>query len=82
MAAEAVVEKVGNRPVVRSVRLFAPKPFPVMSVAKVNVFDLQNYYSEAEGGVPVLVSQAGETDISAPFGQGVRQTSQTKFRPL
>ncbi len=82
MAAEAVVETVGNRPVVRSVRLFAPKPFPVMSVAKVNAFDLQNYYAEAEGGTHVLVSQSGATDISAPFGQGVRQTSQTKFRPL
>jgi hypothetical protein len=82
MAAEAVVEKIGNRPVVRSVRLFAPRPFPVMSVAKVNAFDLQNYYSEAEGGTHVLVAQEGATDISAPFGQGVRQTSETKFRPL
>lgn len=82
MAAEAVVEKVGNRPVVRSVRLFAPKPFPVMSVAKVNAFDLHNYYAEAEGGTHMLVSQSGATDISAPFGQGVRQTSQTQFRPL
>lgn len=82
MAAEAVVEKVGNRAVVRSVRLFAPKPFPVMAVAKVNAFDLQNFYGDGEGGTPVLISQAGETDISAPFGQGVRQTSQTKFRPL
>jgi hypothetical protein len=82
MAAEAVVEKIGNRPVVRSVRLFAPKPFPVMSVAKVNAFDLQNYYAEAEGGTQVLVAQQGATDISAPFGQGVSQTSETKFRPL
>lgn len=82
MAAEAVVEKVGNRPVVRSVRLFAPKPFPVMTVAKVNAFDLQNYYSDVDGGTPVLVAQTGATDISAPFGQGVRQKSQTKFRPL
>jgi hypothetical protein len=82
MAAEAVVEKVGNRPVVRSVRLFAPKPFPVMAVAKVNAFDLQNYYSEGQGGTPVLISQTAATDISAPFGQGVRQKSQTKFRPL
>lgn len=82
MAAEALVEKVGNRPIIRSVRLFAPKPFPVMAVAKVNSFDLQNYYAEGDGGTPVLVSQAGTTDISAPFGQGVRQTSETKFRPL
>lgn len=82
MAAEAVVEKVGNRPVVRSVRLFAPKPFPVMSVAKVNAFDLQNYYAEAGNGPPILVSQTGATDISAPFGQGVRQKSRTQFRPL
>lgn len=82
MAAEAVVEKAGGRPFVRSVRLFAPRPFPVMSVAKVNSFDLQNYYGEGAGGTPVLVAQTGATDISAPFGQGVRQTSQTKFRPL
>lgn len=82
MAAEAVVEKAGTRPVVRSVRLFAPRPFPVMAVAKVNAFDLQNYYSEGEGGTPVLMSQTGATDISAPFGQGVRQTSETRYRPL
>jgi hypothetical protein len=53
-----------------------------MAVAKVNAFDLQNYYSEGEGGTPVLIAQTGATDISAPFGQGVRQTSETKFRPL
>jgi hypothetical protein len=82
MAAEAIVEKSGNKPIVRSVRLFAPRPFPVMAVAKVNAFDLQNYYSEGEGGTPVLIAQTGATDISAPFGQGVRQTSETKFRPL
>lgn len=82
MAAEAVVEKVGNRPVVRSVRLFAPRPFPVMAVAKVNAFDMQNYYGDGEGGTPVLVAQTAATDISAPFGQGVRQKSQTRFRPL
>lgn len=82
MAAEAVIEKAGGRHIVRSVRLFAPKPFPVMAVAKVKAFDLQNYYAEGEGGTPTLVAQAGETDISAPFGQGVRQTSTTRFRPL
>lgn len=82
MAAEAVVEKVGSRPVMRSVRLFAPKPFPVMAVAKVKAFDLQNYYADGAEGVPVLVSQSGLSDISAPFGQGGRQTSQTQFRPL
>jgi hypothetical protein len=82
MAAEAVVEKAGGKPVIRSVRLFAPKPFPVMAVAKVNSFDLMNLYAEGAGGTPVLVAQSGTTDISAPFGQGVRQTSETRFRPL
>ena len=82
MAAEAVVEKVGGKPIFRSVRLYAPKPFPVMAVAKVKAFDLQNYYADGAEGVPVLVSQSGLTDISAPFGQGGRQTSQTRFRPL
>jgi hypothetical protein len=82
MAAEAVVDKVGGRPMFRSVRLFAPKPFPVMAVAKVKAFDLQNFYDEGAGGVPVLVAQSGASDISAPFGQGGRQTSQIRFRPL
>jgi hypothetical protein len=82
MAAEAVVEKVGGRPMFRSVRLFAPKPFPVMAVAKVNAFDLQSFYEPGANGMPMLVSQSGTTDISAPFGQGGRQTSQIRFRPL
>lgn len=82
MAAEAVVEKVGGKPMFKSVRLYAPKPFPVMAVAKVKAFDLQNNYADGEGGVPVLISQSGFSDISAPFGQGGRQTSQIRFRPL
>lgn len=82
MSAEAVVEKVGGRPVVKSVRLFAAKPFPVMTVAKVKAFDLQNFYEADAAGVPVLVAQSGLSDISAPFGQGRRQTSQVRYRPL
>lgn len=82
MAAEALVEKLAGRPVFRSVRLFAPKPFKVMSVAKVNRFDQINLYDQGPGGEPVLISQASETDISAPFGQGVQQVSSVSFRPL
>jgi hypothetical protein len=82
MAAEAVVERVHGRPVLASVRLFAPRPFPVMAVAKVNSFDLMNNYAEGTGGTPMLVSQTSSTDISAPFGQGGRQQSQVSFRPL
>lgn len=82
MAAEAVVEKVAGRPVFKSVRLFAPKPFKVMSVARVNRFDQVNHYELLNGAVPVLTSQASETDISAPFGQGVQQASQVRYRPL
>lgn len=82
MAAEAVVEKVAGRPVFKSVRLFAPKPFKVMSIARVNRFDQLNNYELMNGAVPVLISQASETDISAPFGQGVQQASQVRYRPL
>lgn len=82
MAAEAVVEKAGGKPAIRSVRLFAPKPFPVVAFAKVNSFDLMNHYAEGTGGTPVLVARSAATDIGAPFGQGVRQTSETRFRPL
>jgi hypothetical protein len=82
MAAEAVVERVRGRPVLTSVRLFAPKPFPVMAVARVNSFDLMNHYEEGSSGTPMLVSQTSTTDIAAPFGQGGRQQSQVSFRPL
>lgn len=82
MAAEALIEKVAGRMTFRSVRLFAPKPFKVMSVAKVNRFDQINLYDQGTGGEPVLISQASETDISAPFGQGVQQKSRVIFRPL
>jgi hypothetical protein len=82
MAAEAIVERIRGRPVLTSVRLFAPKPFPVMAVAKVNSFDLMNHYAEGSGGTPMLVSQTSSTDIAAPFGQGGRQQSQVNFRPL
>jgi hypothetical protein len=82
MAAEALVETVAGKPVFRSVRLFAPRPFQVMSVAKVNRFDQVNVYDHDGSGQPVLISQASETDISAPFGQGVQQKSRVSFRPL
>jgi hypothetical protein len=82
MAAEAVVEQVRGKPVLTSVRLFAPRPFPVMAVAKVNSFDLMNHYAEGSSGTPMLVSQTSSTDIAAPFGQGGRQQSQVNFRPL
>jgi hypothetical protein len=82
MAAEAVVERVRGKPVLTSVRLFAPRPFPVMAVAKVNSFDLMNHYEEGSSGTPMLVSQTSNTDIAAPFGQGGRQQSQVRFRPL
>lgn len=82
MAAEALVEKLAGRLVIRSVRLFAPKPFKVMSVAKVNRFDQLNIYDQGRDGELVLISQASETDISAPFGKGVQQSSRVSYKQL
>ncbi len=82
MAAEAVVEKVRGRPMFSRVRIYAPRPFPVMAVAKVKAFDLMNLYDADAGGLPMLVGQTSLTDISAPFGQGQKQRSEISFRPL
>jgi hypothetical protein len=82
MAAEAVVEKVGGRAMFSRVRIYAPRPFPIMAVAKMKAFDLINLYQPGAGGTPFLMSQTSLTDVSAPFGRGGRQTSQISFRPI
>lgn len=82
MAAEAVVEKVAGRPMFSRVRIYAPKPFAILSVARLKSFDLLNIYRPGSGGTPFLAAQTSLTDVSAPFGQGVRQSSQISFRPI
>ncbi len=82
MAAEAVVEKVGGRPMFSRVRIYAPRPFSILSVAKMKAFDLMNIYQADGSGPPVLVAQTSLTDVSAPFGQGGRSKSEISFRPL
>lgn len=82
MAAEAVVEKVGGRPMFSRVRIYAPKPFSILSVAKMKAFDLMNIYQANGAGPPILVAQTSLTDVSAPFGQGGRSKSEISFRPI
>jgi len=82
MAAEAVVETVAGRPMFSRVRIYAPRPFSILSVAKMNAFDLINVYQPNGSGPPILVSQTSLTDVSAPFGQGGRSTSEISFRPI
>jgi len=82
LAAEATVEKVGGRPMFTKVRIFAPRPFSFMAVARMKEFDLTSVYQPGNGGTHMLVAQISRTDISAPFGKGGKQVSQISFRPI
>lgn len=82
LSAEALVEDVGGRPMVSQMRVYATQPFSIMSVAKMNVFNLVTQYRLKGGSAPFLAIQTSETDLSAPFGRGIKQKTQANFRPL
>lgn len=67
LSAEGRVEYVGGKPTITSVRIFTPKPFSVMLVARIREIRMEMRYARADDGSLRLVSQKGTTDASIPF---------------
>ncbi len=82
LAAEAAIDPNGGRPVVRSLRIFAPAPFPVLGVARVLRFEAENRYAEAPDGTPYLAAQTSRAEVRAPVVGLVATTTRQTFRPL
>ena len=82
LSAEAVLEEAGAKPALSEVRVFAAKPFRVKVVASINKFNVVSVYRAGANGLPFLVAQASETDVSAPLGMGGKRRSTASFKPL
>ena len=82
LSLEATVEEAGGKPLMSEVRIFAAQPFRVKVVASINRFNVVSHYKPGANGMPFLVSQTADTDVSAPMGLGGKRRSVTTFKPL
>lgn len=82
LAAEARIETVNGQPMVRSIRIFAPEPFGMMGVARMNRFDSRNDYAPGPGGTPTLTAQSSDVEVRAPIVGTVTNTTRMTYRPL
>jgi hypothetical protein len=82
LAAEARIETVNGQPVVRSIRIFAPEPFGMMGVARMNRFDSRNDYEVRANGNPFLAAQSSDVEVRAPIVGTVTNATRMTYRPL
>lgn len=82
LSLEATVEDSGGKPTLSEVRIFAARPFRVKVVASINRFNVVSHYKPLANGMPFLVAQTAETDVSAPMGLGGKRKSSASFKPL
>lgn len=82
VAADARIELVAGQPTVTSLRVFAPAPFSLMGVARMNRFEAQSRYERGPDGRPLLVEQASEAEVRVPVVGTFRQTTRQTYRPL
>ena len=64
------------------VRVFAAAPFKVKIVASINKFNVTSLYRPGANGLPFLVAQTSDTDVTAPMGLGGKRRSVASFKPL
>ncbi len=81
LAADLTVDSSGARPFVSQTRLFAPEPFRMMLVAKIEKFEVINRYKPGADGRPRIVEQDFVLVGSGPGMSGTQITHAT-FRPL
>lgn len=81
LAADLTVDTSGARPFVSQTRLFAPEPFRMMLIAKVDKFEVINRYRPGADGRPRIVEQDFVLVGSGPGMSGTQITHAT-FRPL
>ncbi len=82
LAAEARIEMANGQPMVRSIRIFASKPFSMMGVARMNRFDSRNDYAPDREGVPTLTAHSSDVEVKAPVVGTVTSATRMTYRPL
>ena len=82
LAAEARIDTVAGRPVVQTIRIFAPQSFSMMGVARMNRFDSRNDYAPDRNGVPTLATQSSDVEVRAPVVGTVTNATRIRYRPL
>jgi len=81
LVADLIVDTSGSKPFVSETRMFAPTPFRMMLIAKVDKFEVLNRYRPGPDGRPRIVEQDVTIAGSWP-GQSGTQITRATFRPL
>ncbi|WP_448585849.1 hypothetical protein [Thermaurantiacus sp.] len=82
LAAEATVTEVGGRPTVTNLRIYAPRPFRVLAIARIDRMTVVSEYERGSEGALRLTRQTTEQTGTIPGrGSGTTHTEMT-FRPL
>ena len=82
LAAEATVAEVGGKPTVTRLRIFAPEPFRVLAIAKIERMTVTSEYARDSNGRLLLTRQETVQDGNIPGrGKGTLRT-EMRFRPL
>lgn len=81
LKADLTVDTSGAKPFVAETRMFAPAPFRMMLIAKVDRFEVVNRYHPGPDGRPRIVSQDVTISGSGP-GMSGTQITHAVFRPL
>jgi hypothetical protein len=82
LAAEALVTEEDGKPTVQRLRIFAPEPFRVLGIAKIERMTVESDYERGPDGKPRLVRQMTLQDGNIPGrGKGTMRT-EMQFRPL
>ena len=81
LVAELTVDTSGVKPFVSESHVFAPEPFRIMLIAKVDRFDALSRYRPGADGRPRIVAQDVTIAGSGPGMSGTQITHAT-FRPL
>jgi hypothetical protein len=80
-AGDVTVDTSGAQPFVSRMHFYAPKPFSIMFVAKVDRFDVVNDYRLGPDGRPMLVRQV-QSISGAQFGKVGETRTESTFTPL
>ncbi|GGI92599.1 hypothetical protein GCM10007973_31130 [Polymorphobacter multimanifer] len=80
-SADLAVDTSGTAPVATRVHIFAPKPFSIMLVAKIEKFDVVSDFAIAADGRPALARSVQQM-AGAQFGKAGEQRTEAVFSPL
>jgi hypothetical protein len=80
-SADIAVDTSGVAPVATRVHIYAPKPFSIMFVAKVDKFDVVNDYGLGHDGRPALLRSVQQM-AGAQFGKAGEQRTEAVYTPV